>query len=162
MVSLSAKVAVLRKLGRKMSFDRLTQVQPMVLLQVAIGLSQMVNGGAARPDQMARALILDGQQRLRALRRAAPHLDLSLARLVGSICSDGSPEERVSEEESAVQAVLEMCVGFLLRWLSGRDGASRRTASSLVGKPSLDASILVFGRTSSLFPLSRARSCLIS
>jgi hypothetical protein len=163
MVSLSGKVDVLRTLGQKVPLGKLSRVQPIVLLQMVVGLSQVVGGGAAQPEEIARALILDGQQRLRALRRAAPHLDLSPARLLRSICSDESSKKRKgSAEDRAVEAVLEMCIGFLLRWLSRDDTSTYAGASSSSdGRPSL-AHTRKSNHPFSLHLPFRARSCLTS
>ena len=162
MSSHSERKNALRALAGMVSLDALPRVQPMLLLQVLIGLPQAVNEGAAQSEAVARTLILDGQQRLRKLRRAAPHLDLSLARLLDGIRSDPSADERLSEEESAVQAVLEMCLGLMLRWLSRVDDQSRRHAESVILKPLPLSEIPFLPLSSPRESLSRARSCLIS
>jgi hypothetical protein len=127
-----------------------------------IGLSQVLNGSAAKPEALARALILDGQERLRALRKAAPHLDLSLDRLLSRICSNETMDEQLSEEESAIQAVLEMYLGLILRWLSKSDDWAGPRTSSVVVKPLPPLDVLLMSLSSSPHLLFRARSCLIS
>ncbi|MGD2104112.1 MAG: hypothetical protein PVJ55_03220 [Anaerolineae bacterium] len=121
---MSNKRIDLRALRRQVPLKALSHVHPILLLQVAVGFSQVLNGSAAQPEAVARALILDGQQRLRVLRQAAPHLDLSLSRLLGRICSSERSEDHLSDEESAVQAMLEMCLGLMIRWLSKKDDQS--------------------------------------
>jgi len=150
----------LRALGRRVPLKGLPNVQPIMLLQMMIGLSQALNGGSARPEAVARALVLDGQQRLRALRKAAPHLDLSLGRLLSKICSSETSDDHLSDEESAVQAMLELCLGLMLRWLSKGDDRLHAKPAGVVRV--LGCDILLFPRYSSYHPLFRARSCLIS
>ncbi len=162
MVSLSGKADVLRALGGKVPLGKLSQVQPIVLLQMVVGLSQHLGGGAVQPEEIARALILDGRQRLRALRRAAPHLDLSLARLLRRLCNDESSKRRGSHEDRAVEAVLEMCIGFLLRWLSRSEANGYAGASSPSRKRLRFYCAPRFDQHSSLYLPFRARSCLIS
>ncbi len=162
MISLRKKKAALLALGRKVPLKALPHVQPIFLLQVLIGLSQILNGGAANSEALARALILDGQQRLRKLREAAPHLDLSLAHLLNGIHPTQTADEDPSDEESAVQAMLEVCLGLVLRWLSKADDQSYPYASSIAVKrlPSFDVPLSSY--PSCLHFLFRARSCLIS
>lgn len=151
----------LRSLKRRVPLKALPNVQPIMLLQMVIGLSQVLNGGAAQPEAVARVLVLDGQQRLRALRKAAPHLDLSLSRLLSRIRSSETSNDRLSDEESAVQAMLEVCLGLMLRWLSKRDPHSHARARA-VGTYVPCLHILISPCYSSYHPLFRARSCLIS
>jgi hypothetical protein len=162
MFSLSKRAAALKALGRKVPLRTLTKMQSAVLFQMLIGLSQAVNGGAAQAESVARALILDGQRRLRALRRAAPHLDLSLTRLLSRIRSNDMPDDRLSDEESALQAVLEVCLGLMLRWLSGRDDRLHTTPSCETGGSTEFFELPWPSRLSSSHLLFRARSCLIS
>lgn len=161
MFSLGKKKAALRALGRRVPLKALPNVQPILLLQMVIGLSQTLNGAVAQPEAVARALITDGQQRLRALRRAAPNLDLSLSRLLRKICSSEMSEDDLSDEESAVQAMLEVCLGLMLHWLSKKKDRPYADAPSTGGKRVLlaDASSMPHP---SLYLLFRARSCLIS
>jgi len=162
MASLNSKADVLRTLGERVPLGKLSQVQPIVLLQMVVGFSQLLGGGAVQSEEMARALILDGQQRLRALRRAAPHLDLSLPRLLSRMCSDQSSKRRVSQEDRAVEAVLEMCIGFLLRWLSKSDANTYTgSTSSSKRRPPFVRARTSSQLTSRHLPF-RARSCLIS
>jgi hypothetical protein len=110
----------LRTLGRKVSLKGLPHLQPVFLLQILVGVSQALNGGAAQVETLARALVLDGQRRLTELRNAAPHVTLSLEQLLKVACADTRDEEALSAEESAVQALLEMCLGLMLQLLSKR------------------------------------------
>jgi len=163
MFSLDKKKASLRALGRKVPLKALSHVQPIFLLQMLIGLSQVLNGGGARPEALARALILDGQQRLRRIRKAAPHLDLSLEHLLSRIRPSETRDERLSDEESAVQAMLEMCLGLMLRWLSkAADQSYPHPSSSIVVRRLPSADMTPPFCFSSLHLLFRARSCLIS
>lgn len=162
MLSRGRSKVVLRVLGRKVPLDALPQVQPVFLLQMLIGLSRVLNGGAAQPEALARALILDGQQRLRELRDAAPHLDLSLTRLFSRLRASETRDERLSDEESAVQAMIEMCLGLMLRWLSQGNDRSSHHAASVVLKRLSSFDILLPSYPSSFYLLFRARSCLIA
>lgn len=162
MFSLGKNTVDLRALRRKVPLKALSHVQPIVLLQMVVGLSQALNGNAAQPEAAARALILDGQQRLRRLRAAAPDLDLSLGGLLRKICANETPEAHLSEEASAVQAMLEMCLGLMLRWLSKRDDQSFTPPPDVgVGLLSF-AEFLLLPHISSPDHLFRARSCPIS
>jgi hypothetical protein len=162
MFSLDREKAALRALGQKVPLKALPHIQPIFLLQTLIGLSQVLNGGAAQPEALARALILDGQQRLRRLREVAPHLDLSLEHLLERIRSSDKGDEHLSDEESAVQAMLEMCLGLMLRWLSKVDDPAYACPSSIVVRRLLSHDAHRPYCFSFLPPLFRARSCLIS
>ena len=162
MSSLGKKGGALKALGRKVPLKTLSQVQPVVLLRMLVGLSQILNGGAAQAEGAARALILDGQRRLRALGRAAPHLDLSLSRLLGSILSDETPDDRLPEEESAFRAVLEMCLGLMLRWIYRRDDRPQAVASSVPVECTQSFDLPWPSFPFSPLLLFRVRSCLVS
>jgi len=161
MILLTRRTASLQALRRKVPLDALPHVQPMFLLQMLIGFSQILNGGAARSEALARTLILDGQQRLCRLREVAPHLDLSLVPLLEKIRPSETGDEPFSDEERAVQAMLEMCLGLVLHWLSKRDDEFCPCVFSIVVKrlPVLD--VVLASCFSSLHLLFRARSCLI-
>lgn len=154
--------AALQALGCKVPLHGLPKVQPVLLLQVVIGLSQVLNGAVPQPESVAQGLIADAQRRLRLLRAAAPHLDLSFRRILAWICSHDHPDHELVDEESALQAVLEMCLGLVLQWLSRRYGPSYPGSSSLsrryLGFSGSPFSPCLF---SSHF-LFRARSCLIA
>jgi hypothetical protein len=151
----------LRALTRRVPLKSLPQLQPILLLQTVVGLSQTLNGSAAQLEALARALILDGQQRLCRLRDAAPHLHLPLAQLLEMIRSKDDNREGLSEEESAVQAMLEMCLGLMLQWLSRRTYRSYPATSCIACRLLIpfDA-LLPFCRPALLLPL-RVRACPI-
>ena len=161
MISLGKRKAALRAWGQKVPLKALPHVQPVFLLQMLIGLSQVLNGGA-HPEVLASALILDGQQRLRKLCKIAPHLDLSLQCLLSRIRPPEMVEEQLSDEESAFQAVLEMCLGLLLRWLSRVGDRFCPRVSSFAASRSLPFDVLPLSHSSVHLLLFRARSCLIS
>jgi hypothetical protein len=77
---------------------------------------------------------MDGQQRLRGLRDAAPHLHLPVEQFLEMLRSKDDNREDVSEEESAVQAMLEMWLGLMLQWLSKRNRPSYPAVSSIALK----------------------------
>jgi hypothetical protein len=99
-----------------------------------MGLSQTLNGSAAQVERLARALIVDGEQRLRRLRDAAPRLHLSLEPLLERVRSRDNCCENLSEEESVVQAMLQMLLGLMLQWLSKQGCRSYLTVSSTVSR----------------------------
>jgi hypothetical protein len=134
-------MASLCALGRKIPLKGLPQVQPILLLQVLIGLSQSLNSSAAELEALARALIMDGQQRLRMLRDAAPHLHLPLQQLLEMVRSKDNNTEHLSKEESAVQAMLEMCLGLMLQWLSKRNYRSYPAVSCIAWKEFLPLNV---------------------
>lgn len=162
MFSWGKRKAALRALGRKVPVKALPDVRSLFLLQMVIGLSEALNGSAAQMETVARALMLDGQQRLHALRKAAPHLDLSLDRLLSTIRSHETPDDPLSPEESAVQAMFEVCLGLMLRWLSKRDDYLCPQASSITARRVFSFDVPLPSCDSFSQHLFRARSCLIS
>jgi hypothetical protein len=161
MFSLGKRKAVLHTLGQKVPLKALPHVQPIFLLQILIGLSQILNGSAAQPEALARALILDSQRRLQRLREAAPHLDVSLDTLLNKIRPHGTADEDLSDEESAVQALFEMCLGLMLHWLSKANDRSYPPLSSVAAKRLPSVGVLLRSISPSLHLLVTARSCLI-
>jgi hypothetical protein len=150
---------LLRTLGRKVSLKGLPHVQPLFLLQILIGVSQALNGSAAHAEALARALVLDGRRRLSGLRHAAPHLNLSLDQLLRMARSDERSNDDLSAEESATRALLEVCLGLMLRWLSKRNRPSHPSMSCGPSRCSFSVDIpfpLTF--FSLILPL-RARAC---
>jgi hypothetical protein len=81
-----------------------------------VGVSQTVNGGFSQA--LARTLLLSGQQRLRDLLAAAPRLHLPVERVL-EICSSGDAER--TPEETAAQALLELCLGLVLQLMAEDD-----------------------------------------
>jgi hypothetical protein len=126
-------------LRRKGPLKVLPEVQPIFLLQALIGFSQTLNGSASQLEALARALIMDGQQRLRRLRDAAPHLHLPFEELLEMVRSKDHNREDLSDEESAVQAMLEMFLGLMLQWLSRANCCVYPAVSSLTWKLILPA-----------------------
>ena len=104
-MSLLGKKSVpsLHTLRRKVTIEALAKLQPLLLLQMLVGVSQTVNGGFSQA--LARTLLLSGQQRLRDLLAAAPRLHLPVERVL-EICSSGDAER--TPEETAAQALLEL------------------------------------------------------
>lgn len=162
MFSSARETVRLRSLGRRVPLTALSQLQPVFLLQMLIGLSQVLNGSAACPDAIGRALVLDGQQRLRRLREAAPHVELPLDHLLDRLRPNRPSLGQLSDEEDAVRALLEMCLGLVLRCLSRTGHRAGRHGPSEILKPVARLDAQVPSDSSSLHPLFRARSCLIS
>ncbi len=152
----------LRTLRCRVSLNGLHHLEPILLLQILMRMTQALNGSAAHAEVVARALILDGQRRLSGLRNAAPNLSFSLDHLL-KLADSREPEgDDLSTEEGAVQALLEVCLGLMLRWLSKRRRQSHLSTSLGPSRFafSFDAP---FPLTS--FPLilaPRARACPIS
>lgn len=155
-------VSSLRALGRKVPLGALPQLQPMVLLQALCGVSQTLNLSAAHLEALARGLILDGQQRLRRLRDAAPHLHLPLEHLLEMTRSRDGNREALSDEESAVQAMLEMCLGLMLQWLLKRNCRWHLAISYFARKLLLPFDALRSPQCSPVPVPLRARACPIS
>lgn len=122
-------ISSLHTLRRKVVVEALARVQPVLLLQILIGVSQTLNGGEGQPEALARALILDGQQRLSKVLASAPRLHLPLERMLEIVRSIDAHARERTPEESAVQALLEMCLGLMLQWLA-RSGRSHIPALS--------------------------------
>jgi len=118
-------VSSLHALRRKVTLETITGLQPLLLLQMLMGVSQTVNGGLSRSQVLARTLLLSGQQRLRDLLAAAPRFHLPTERLL-EICHSGDAER--TPEETAAQALLELCLGLMLRWMSEDARRSYATA----------------------------------
>lgn len=153
---------LLRTLGRRVTFEGLPRLQPIFVLQILVGLSQALNGSAARVEALAGALVLDGQRRLSQLRSAAPHLSLSVEQLRRMALSGERNVEDLSAEESAVQGLLEVCLGLMLQFLSSADRRSYPSALRGSEKHLLCPALRFFPLSLPLlFPL-RARDCLIS
>jgi hypothetical protein len=110
----------IRGLGCRVPVNVFHIAPPVFLLQFFIGFSRSLSGAAGRPEALARALILDGRERLRGLRSAAPHFSLPVDQLLKMVRSHEANDEDWSPEESVVKALLEMCVGLMLQWLSRR------------------------------------------
>lgn len=149
----------LRALGRTVPLKALPPVQPVFLLHALIGFSQTLNNSAAQLEALARALIIDGQQRLRTLRDAAPHLHLPLEQLLEIVRSKDDNSENLPEEESVVQAMLAMCLGLMLQWLSKSNYRSYPAVSSIAWKPFLPRDVP--SRCFSLLLPLRVRACPI-
>ncbi len=105
-------------LGARVSLKGLPPVQPLVLLQITVAVSQALNGSAVQAEALARGLVLDGRRRLSVLRQVAPHLSVSREHILGLARSYEQDSHKLSAEESAAQALLELCLGLVLRWLS--------------------------------------------
>jgi len=108
-------VSSLAALRRKVTLDALAGLQPLLLLQMLGGVSQTVSTSVSRSRALARTLLLNGQERLRDLVASAPRLRLPLERVLASRHADDA--ER-TPEETAAQALLELCLGLLLQWMA--------------------------------------------
>lgn len=153
--------AALRALSRRIAQQELSNIQPLLLLQM-IGLSQIVDGAVAHPEAVAQALMADAQSRLRALREAAPHVDLSLAGAMAWIWFRDATDKELGAKEGQLQAVLQMCLGLVLRWISRRD---HEPSSHSFCLPPRGTRLTRAPRLCwlLLFPLlSRPRSCLMA
>ncbi len=102
-------------LRRKINLQMLAGLQPILLLQMLGGLSQAVSSGVSQTQALARTLLLSGQQRLHALLAAAPRLLPERALASGH---PGSADP--TPEETAAQALLEVCLGLMLEWIARR------------------------------------------
>jgi len=161
MISRSNRAGALRAISDRVPIEKLPQLQPALLLQTMIGLSQLLNEVTGQPEQIAHALITDSRQRLSALREAAPHLDLSLGKLLGRISTGRASHTHRSHEQSAVEAALEMYIGLLLRWLITRGSRSHETPLSATAGFMPTSHLYASHPFSTLLFPFRARSCVI-
>lgn len=152
----------LRSLGSRLPLKNLAKVEPLLLLQMVIDLSQVLHGTVAQPEAVARALVRDGQQRLRALRLAAPHVNLSLGRILLWISSKDPSDDCLVEEDGAFEAALEMCLGLVLQWLSRGDAPLRPQARPLPPRCSCFSEGRFSFRPFPSHLLFRTRSCPIA
>jgi hypothetical protein len=143
----------LHALRRKVTPEILAHLQPLLLLQMLMGVSQAVHGSLSRSQALARTLLLNGQQRLGDLLAAAPRLHLPIEQVLDIGRSDGAEH---TPEETAAQALLELCLGLMLQW-TAQDGR-RRCATALPSRRQRTMPSCFLS-----FPSSRpfrARSCL--
>lgn len=149
----------LPSLRRRVSLTKLPQLQPVFLLQTMVAFSQALNGSAAHAEAVARGLMLDGQRRLNGLCDAAPHLSLSLEQALRMARSTDANDDGLSAEESAAQALFEVCLGLVLQWLS-RAGQQPRPSVSAALSPCWSSYNIPVPHTSlPLIPRPQARSC---
>jgi hypothetical protein len=142
----------LEALRRKVNLETLTHLQPLMMLQMLVWVSQTVNEGVSSSQALARTLLLSGQQRLRELMDAAPRLHLPVERVL-ELCHADDAER--TPEETAAQALFELCLGLMLHWMA-KTACQRRTIfSTRSGQPVSPSYFLAYP------PLrpSRARSC---
>ena len=118
-----------------------------------VGLSQTVNGSVLRSQTLARTLLFSGQQRLRDLLAAAPRLHLPMEQVLEA-CHSNDAER--TPEETAAQALLELCLGLTMQWMA-EYACRHRTA--VVPSRRRRVSPSYFLCYSSLRP-PRMRSCL--
>ena len=105
----------LEALRRKVNLETLTNLQPLLLLQMLVGASQTVNDSVAQSQALARTFLLSGRQRLRELLDAAPRLHLPMEQVIEFCHADDA--ER-TPEESAAWALFELCLGLMLYWMA--------------------------------------------
>jgi len=148
-----AKISSFDTLRRKVNLEALAHLQPLLLLQMLAGISQTVNSGVSNSQALARTLLLSGQQRLRDLLDAAPRQHLPLEQVLKQHRADN---EEPTPEETAAQALVELCLGLMLRWMA-ETACQRRT----IGAPHSRQRVLPSFLLSHLSPRPhRARSCL--
>jgi hypothetical protein len=154
MLTLDKRTAAssLSALRCKVTVETLTNLQPLLLLQMVAGISQSVNSKVSRSRTVARTLFLSGQQRLHNLVASAPRFHLPVEQML-ALCRAGGTTH--TPEEAVVQALLELCIALILQWLT--ECACRRRATVTVGKRQRAASPYLLSLTSESLP--RARSC---
>lgn len=148
-------------LGSRVSFEGLPQIQPVFLLQIMVAVSQALNDSAGHAEALARGLVVDGQRRLNGLRQAAPHLALSLEQVLKLARFNSRGDDDLSVEEKAVQALLEVCLGLVLEWLSPRAPRSHPSASTASSKLFSSIDVVFLSNPLPLILPPRARSCPI-
>jgi hypothetical protein len=154
MLTLDRRTAAssLDALRRKVTVETLTNLQPLLLLQMIAGVSQSVNSSVSRSRTVARTLFLSGQQRLQGLLASAPRFRLPVEQML-ALCRSGGMTH--TPEEAVVQALLELCIAMILQWLT--ECACRRRATVTVGRRQRVASPHPLFLASDSLP--RARSC---
>jgi hypothetical protein len=142
----------LNALRRKVTVETLANLQPILLMQMAVGVSQSVNSSVSRSRALARTLFLSGQQRLHTLLASAPRLHLPVEQVL-ALCRSGGTE--YTPEEAAAQALLELCIALILQWLTAY--AHRRRNTVTLCKRQRVTSPYLLSLASGCLP--RARSC---
>ena len=117
MFTLSRKAAVssLHALRRKVALETLSRLQPLLLLQMLVAVSQTVSSSVSNSQALAHTLLMSGQQRLQRLLATAPRLHLPVDRVL-ELCRSGDAEG--TPEEAAAQALVELCLGLMLQWMA--------------------------------------------
>lgn len=146
-------------LRRRVSLNKLPQLQPVFLLQIVVAFSHALNGSAAHVEALAQGLMVDGQRRLNGLRGAAPHVNLSLEQVLRMAGSGTVNHEDLTDQESAAQALFEVCLGLVLQWLSRVDRQPRPSVSAGPSTRLCSAEAPESYASSPLIPSPRARSC---
>jgi hypothetical protein len=149
-------VSSLHALRRKVTLEALNNLQPILLLQMLMGISQTVNSSVSRSRALARTLLLSGQQRLNDLLAAAPRLHLPVEWGLAS-CHSGDADRK--PEEAAAQALLELCLGLMLQWMAEDDHRHCTTVMPSRQQQILPSLLFFFPLFSSSRPC-RPRSCL--
>jgi hypothetical protein len=154
MLTLDKRTAVssLNALRRKVTVETLASLQPVLLLQMVVGVSQSVNTSVSRSRALARTMFLSGQQRLHNLLASAPRLHLPVEQVL-ALCHSSSTE--YTPEEAAAQALLELCIALILQWLT--ECACRRRTTVTLCKRQRIAPPYLLALTSERLP--RTRSC---
>jgi hypothetical protein len=119
-------VSSFHALRRKVTLETLAHLQPILMLQMLVGISETVNSSVSHSRTLARTLLLSGQQHLRDLLAAAPRLHLAADQLL-DLCHLGGTER--TPEETAAQALLEVCLGLILQWMTESDRRRRTCAN---------------------------------
>ena len=140
-------------LRRKVNLDTLAHLQPLLLLQMLAGVSQTVNSSVSNSRALARTLLLSGQQRLRELLDATPRLHLSVERVL-ELCRTNDAQH--TQEETAAQALFELCLGLMLHWMAEQTG-QRHTIVTPCSGPRVSYSYFL---ASPSLCRPQARSCL--
>jgi hypothetical protein len=157
MPALDKKTAIssLNALRRKVTIETLTNLQPILLLQMVVGVSQSVNSSVSRSRALARTLFLSGQQRLHSLLASAPRLHLPVEQVL-VLCHSGGTER--TPEEAAAQALLELCIALILQWLTAC--ACRRRTTVTLCKRQRVASPYLLSLASEGLPRTRSCPCV--
>jgi hypothetical protein len=108
----------LQTLRRKLALQTLSSLQPILLLQMVMGISHSVNSRFCHSRTLARSLLLNSQQRLHELLASAPRLHLPVEQMLEFCRPDGAKHEPRTPEEAAAQALFELCLGLMLQWMS--------------------------------------------
>ena len=122
----------LHALRRKITLQTLTRLQPILLLQMLVGISQSVNSSVSRSQTLARTLLLSGQQRLNDLLASAPRLHLSVEQIL-EFCRPSDAKHTPEEDAAhAERASARRLLDHVVRRLIGSPAAASSARSHVL------------------------------
>jgi hypothetical protein len=111
-----------RKLLSKANIELSISLQSLVLMSVAISVSQALSKRFSHPQALARSVITGGCRRLQGLISSIPRVRLPLRQILET-CSD----DECASDEDTVQALFELCLAIAMQWMLGFNSQLRRS-----------------------------------